>query len=806
MAWPLASHFSVMLQNPQLAFRDPVLQQCVVQKNAQGQPRPWAGAFAVVYKATDVYGQNPFAVRVFTTESPERRERYNQISAYLKARRLTCLCDFEYRDSAIRSASDGKWYPLILMEWVQGDTLFQWVQARCLEGNSAALAHAAEKWLAVAKELSDASVAHGDLQHANVMVDEQGQLKLVDYDCLCVPALVGRRNLEVGVQPYQHPARNENTLLALDLDHFSELVIYTALRSLAADPGLWQKHVMVAGYDKLLFRSDDICNPASSALYHDLHNLRDAEVQQLVDRMCDLVHMRMDQIPPLSHLAGSYAKVEQLLKEGYWDAAVKLLNRRGHFRDAPESLKPLIHQAYEHVCRQQAWKAFQRIPHETSEQCDRRIVDAWNEQLFAGLAAAEQERVRVAEARRRVTAVDRICHLAQQMGGQMTVAGEQALTEAASRLPQGYRYSLAPRVDQARRRTQAGQRLEQAIANPRSEAAILAAGRSLIEVGGEQIIPGEQRERIALAKLRAPLLRELGQIPAELPHDEHDARLLDLWRKGRLDDCPEAQPWRAKVKAARRRVELLREIAQAAERGDAEAVQLAAADAVFATDSFPKSWREQIDAARQRVERLPHLEDALRDGQPRKFFEYFDAPLIRRLPDRFGPYQKLLREWTIQEVLPPKRMGLRRVAGWGGITAEDQTARAFLLRWNWPDSRFIDRCLLTLSPGEPAAGDDPDTMATFHTAIVERDRYAADGDRVRLPVQAEWLGAHVAVWALIDLGFEVIQGPPISIGRLRMTSKWGLGKWSIFAGRGSETAQSQGQEQGEKKDAARGDS
>ncbi len=794
MAWPLASHFSAMLQNPRLAFRDPALQQCVVQKNAQGQPRPWAGAFAVVYKATDVYGQNPFAVRVFTTESPERRERYDHISAYLKARRLHCMCDFEYRDAAIRSAGDGKWYPLILMEWVQGDTLFHWVKDRCREGNSAALARAAEKWLAVAKELSDASVAHGDLQHANVMVDEQGHLKLVDYDCLCVPALVGRRNLEAGVTPYQHPARCEQTLLSLDLDHFSELVIYTALRALAVAPGLWQKHVKATGYDKLLFRSDDIRTPASSALYHDLQNLHDAEVRQLVDRMCDLVHMGMDQVPPLSHLAGSYAKVEQLLNEGDWNAAVKLLNRRGHFRDAPEHLKPLIHRAYKHVCRQQAWKAFQRIPYETSEQCDRRLVDAWNEHLFAGFEPAEHERVRVAEARRRVTAVDRICHLAQQLGARVALAGEQSLVEAAARLPQGYCYSLAPRVDQARRRVLAVGRLGQAIANAKSEAAILAAGRSLSELGGEPMISAEQRERIGLAKRRAPVLRELAQAPADGPPDQFDARLLQLWHKGGLDHCAEAERWRPKVQAARRRAELLREIPQAAERGDAEAVRTAAADAVFTDGKLPKAWREVLDAARQRVERLDGLEAALREGHPKAFFEHFDAPLIRRLPDRFGPFRDRIREWTVREVLPPKRMGLRKTAGWGGIGIEDESAQVFLLRWHWPHDRFLDRCLLTLSPDEPAAGDDPDTMATFEMVIVERDRYAADG-RLRLPVQPEWLGAHVAVWALVDVGFEVLQGPPVGLGRLKTPSKWGIAGWSVFAGRGNEVTQGQEQKQ-----------
>ena len=86
MSWPLASHFSAMLQNPKVAFRDPELREYRVEKDAMNQPRPWAGAFAVVYKGLAPAGKPARAIRVFTTESPERRERYDLIHEYLKAR------------------------------------------------------------------------------------------------------------------------------------------------------------------------------------------------------------------------------------------------------------------------------------------------------------------------------------------------------------------------------------------------------------------------------------------------------------------------------------------------------------------------------------------------------------------------------------------------------------------------------------------------------------------------------------------------------------------------------------------------
>ncbi len=234
----------------------------------------------MVYKGIDETG-NPLAIRVFSTESPQRRGRYEQITEYLANRRLDCLVSFEYRDEEIRSLSDGKRYPIVLMDWVEGETLFQWVQGQCSFGNQAALGSAAQQWPAVVAELWREQIAHGDLQHANIMVTPQGELKLVDYDGMCVPALSGADCLEVGTPPYQHPQRNLNVRLSLRLDDFSALVIYVGLQALADDPALWRKYVEKTNNDKLLFREDDFRFPQRSALRHDLLNSADSHVREV---------------------------------------------------------------------------------------------------------------------------------------------------------------------------------------------------------------------------------------------------------------------------------------------------------------------------------------------------------------------------------------------------------------------------------------------------------------------------------------------------------------------------------------------
>ena len=323
MPWPLPSDFHRVVQHPQIAFRDPHLQGCRIERDALNQPRVWSGAFAVVYKAMDCEGRY-WALRAFTSESPERREHYELIGSHLKRRAPSCLVDFEYRDAAIRSAGDGKWYPLVVMDWVDGMTLWTWVQSKCRKGRGVSLAKAARHWWKLTKELQAAEIAHGDLQHANVLITPAGRLKLVDYDGMCVPSLAGRRNLEIGVRAYQHPQRNESTLLTTSLDNFSALVIYVALRALAADPSLWARYVQQPNYDKLLFRAEDFVDREQSALYRDLMNSPEPAVRTLAAKLFCFARESLERTPPLNELVGEplrrKAPVRAATDERPWDA------------------------------------------------------------------------------------------------------------------------------------------------------------------------------------------------------------------------------------------------------------------------------------------------------------------------------------------------------------------------------------------------------------------------------------------------------------------------------------------------------
>ncbi len=367
-SWPLISDFSRVLQNPQVAFRDPDLRASTVETNHLGQPKARAGNFATVYRGYRPDGRE-FAIRVFNRRQDERLEHYQTISKYLEARAVSSIVRFEYDERGIRSATDGKLYPLLIMEWVPGITLFEWVRDRCREGYVEALQIAADVWLHVVRELARHDIVHGDLQHGNVMVSPEGHFKLVDYDCMCVPSLIGRRNLETGLPPYQHPGRNADTILFPGLDNFAALYIYVALRALAAAPYLWITYVDQPGYDRILFREQDFQAPANSSLYRELMQSPDEQVRDLVHYLFELTRHDLHDVPPVDEVLLWCESIGNLVTQQEWDKVVHLAQRMDPGERLAPELQPLIHEAQQRAaCRAAAEQAFKEGNEDRLEQ------------------------------------------------------------------------------------------------------------------------------------------------------------------------------------------------------------------------------------------------------------------------------------------------------------------------------------------------------------------------------------------------------------------------------------------------------
>ena len=157
-----------------------------------GLPRPITGGFASVYQMVCA-NQRVWAVRCFLRDFGDHQARYAAISDHLAHAHLPYMVNFSFLADGIRVG--GRLHPLLKMEWVEGAPFLTYVE-RNLQ-SPAMLLDLAQQWVQMAQTLAGAGIAHGDLQHGNVIV-VQGRLKLIDYDGVYVPALAGRASPEVG--------------------------------------------------------------------------------------------------------------------------------------------------------------------------------------------------------------------------------------------------------------------------------------------------------------------------------------------------------------------------------------------------------------------------------------------------------------------------------------------------------------------------------------------------------------------------------------------------------------------------------
>src|SRR5262249_46022568 len=151
------------------------------------------------------------------------------------------------------------------------------------------LRHLGEQWLSLCHALHEAEIAHGDLQHGNILVTDAEEIKLIDYDGMIVPNVVGLENHEIGHRHYQHPTREtENGITPENfgaIDNFSSIVIGVSLLALSVDPSLWAK--TQAGEENLLFRDTDFRAPEKSATFDLLLHHADQHLRAIGQMMLE---------------------------------------------------------------------------------------------------------------------------------------------------------------------------------------------------------------------------------------------------------------------------------------------------------------------------------------------------------------------------------------------------------------------------------------------------------------------------------------------------------------------------------------
>jgi serine/threonine protein kinase len=283
MAWPTPQDYNEALQNPRLSFEDADLQAGTPDITPLGLPRPITGGFASVYSVRS--NSKRWAVRCFLRDFADHRERYAEIARHLAAARLPYMVHFQFLEKGIRVR--GQWYPILKMEWIEGSTFQEAIEANI--HNPEALTNLAERWIKLLGALKQHGIAHGDLQHGNILI-AAGDFRLIDYDGMFVPSLAGRASHEVGHRNYQHPARVE-TDFGPHLDNFSGWVIYFTLIALSVDGSFWGRYGN--NQEHLLFQKEDFDQPRFSRVFRSLRHIKDDRIQKYLPLFESFLGMRL---------------------------------------------------------------------------------------------------------------------------------------------------------------------------------------------------------------------------------------------------------------------------------------------------------------------------------------------------------------------------------------------------------------------------------------------------------------------------------------------------------------------------------
>ncbi|MFF7280523.1 hypothetical protein [Streptomyces griseorubiginosus] len=296
--FPTGALYAEALQHPELCFSDPDLKHGKVEQSPVLGPKAISGNFASVFSVTSPGGQR-YALKCFTRDSATLGKRYAAISSALGALDSGALSQpwpvgFDFLEQGV--LVQGGWFPVVRMTWVQGTGLISWIERNLQD--PAAVGALADRFVAMVADLEDNGIAHGDLQHGNLLVAADGTIRLVDYDGMYVPALLGEQATENGHRNYQSPSRTAADF-GPHMDRFSAWVIALSLVAVATDPGLWHQLHDPQG-ESLILSEPDFKEPTTSLAWPVLLHHPDTRVRELADRVKDFVAVPCSALPALT--------------------------------------------------------------------------------------------------------------------------------------------------------------------------------------------------------------------------------------------------------------------------------------------------------------------------------------------------------------------------------------------------------------------------------------------------------------------------------------------------------------------------
>ena len=326
MQYPLISEYVRAIQDAsnnldELAHLVPVLDD-------HGEPYRSSGAFAVVFKMKDEQTGKCYALKCFTEEQEGRAEAFRQIADELEFVDSSYITSVKYLDKEIfvDSSCEEDEFPVLLMDWIDGETMETYIAENYQDNYTMAML--CYRFCKMAAWLRSQPFAHGDIKPDNIMVRIDGNLTLVDYDGMFVPAMKGQKSPTIGTKDFSHPLRTVDDFDET-IDDFALASIALSLKAISLKPSLLDEYGTA---DRLLFSAEDYRDLSKSKVLAALQELmNDEEVNTLLSMfllVCAKKNLGMCSFR-LFYLCRSNNDLEEIVKlaDAYYEGKEKDYNK-----------------------------------------------------------------------------------------------------------------------------------------------------------------------------------------------------------------------------------------------------------------------------------------------------------------------------------------------------------------------------------------------------------------------------------------------------------------------------------------------
>lgn len=640
------------------------------------------GGFARVFRFTDVRGAER-AVRCFyTAPRPEFQARFQSVDQFFRTHMPGATAEFTFHDHGIaikRPPAADVVMPLIEMEWVDGDTLVKHVDRLVSQKDIAGLRNLATRFVALMTLMGKVGMAHGDLSGENIMVrHKDGSVVIIDYDGVFLPAFRGLPGDGACNPAFQHPDWN-NRPYDQRMDDFSALSIYLAILALAEQPNLWEGYSMHDPQgklvsDTLLFHREDYQKPDSAKVFQDLLRIPNPEVVRLARILQDACRKPIGQVPKFLDVINECWQSEEVL--GRLLQAIKIGDDRqvvalydsNEVAGAPAKCRyifkdPPVVQVVE-LARARLKQAADLdrliLAGDKAKAVDVLLRDGFINTNLGRFYAARmkpqlfEELGKALHARNvlRVDAIWSVVHLDHEA---------DPYRNAVNVVLRG----------QDEQRREAFSQLKRSLATiPRDDAAIVSAWNNpLLKKDDSEVKWLEAQVRQAQTRLDVA-----AQLNGMLDDESKEEEALKLWQENRLEHSIEGAPLRPRVDMVQQRMELLAQVAEAAKKGDDQALLLAWDDLIFRDYKRAQAFQSDLAAARKRLANLDALKDALEAGNDKLIMLLWDTLKVGEMPGS-EVYEESVRARKERWLASRAPRGLLGILGGGELR----------LTWTWPD-------------------------------------------------------------------------------------------------------------------------